>query len=292
VGVGDTLALVRRMLDDLPPGEAQVARVILGRPFDVLYWSAADLAAASETSTATVVRACHRLGFGGLPDLRMRMARDIGWAREPAHDMAPPTEPQRIAQGLFRRTAEALGAMAEVVDGVALKEAVEVVIAARRLLIAAVGPTQVLAYDLAYSLNMVGRPAELPADMSLQQLAARSLESGDVLFAVSLSGTNPQTLRIVEVAREAGASVVLVSCFASSRISELATVTLVTGNHNVVGLDSDGPVNSVAVLLLLRSLAAAVEVRLGAPGGYRGSLHTLAEGMGLGKTAPPDNLHP
>lgn len=276
---GDTLALVRRTLGDLPPGEAQVARVILERPFDVLYWSAAEMADASETSTATVVRACHRLGFAGLPDLRMRMARDIGWTRAPSPHSPPATEPQLIAQSLFRRAGDAIGGMAELLDGAALEQAVEAIVDARRVLIAAVGPTQVLAYDLAYSLNMVGRPAELPADMSLQQIAARGLRAGDLLISVSLSGTNPETLRIAELAHAGGAGVLLVSCFASSRISELATVTLVTGNHNVIGLDSDGPINSAAVLLLLRSLAAAVEVRLGAPGGYRGSLQALADGM-------------
>lgn len=278
-GGGDTLALVRRTLADLPPGEAQVARVLLERPFDVLYWSAAEMAEASETSTATVVRACHRLGFAGLPDLRMRMARDIGWARVPSPEAPPPTEPQRIAEGLFRRAGEAIRGMADLLDGASLEQAVDVIVGARRVLIAAVGPTQVLAYDLAYSLNMVGRPAELPADMSLQQIAARGLRAGDLLISVSLSGTNSQTLRIAELAHAAGAEVLLVSCFTASQISELATVTLVTGNHNVIGLDSDGPINSAAVLLLLRSLAAAVEVRLGAPGGYRGSLQALADGM-------------
>lgn len=286
---GDTLALVRRTLADLPPGEAQVARVILERPFDVLYWSAAEMAEASETSTATVVRACHRLGFAGLPDLRMRMARDIGWSRAPSPDSPPPTEPQRIAQGLFRRAGEAIGEMAGLLDGPALEQAVEAIVGARRVLIAAVGPTQVLAYDLAYSLNMVGRPAELPADMSLQQIAARGLEVGDLLISISLSGTNPHTLRIAELARGRGAEVLLISCFTSSRISELATVTLVTGNHNVVGLDSDGPINSAAVLLLLRSLAAAVEVRSGSLGGYRGSLQALADGMMALGSAPEED---
>lgn len=287
-GAGDTLALVRRTLVSLPPGEAQVARVILERPFEVLYWSAMDMADASDTSTATVVRACHRLGFGGLPDLRMRLARDIGWAQAPS-PQAPPTEPQRNAADLFRRTAEGLGTMAEAFDGTALEDAVDAMLTANRLLVAAVGPTQVLAYDFAYSLNMVGRAAELPTDAGLLQLAARGLRPGDVLLSISLSGTNPQTLRIAELAHAAGATVILVTCFASSRISELATVTLVTGNHNVIGLESDGPINFVAVLLLLRSLAATVETRLGAPG-YRGGLQTLSDGLAMGtplETTPP-----
>lgn len=286
-GFGDTLALVRRTLDSLPPGEAEVAKAILARPFDVLNWSAAELADVSATSRATVVRACQRLGFEGLADLRLRVARDIGWARAPSSE-APPTEPQQIAQRLFERTGQALLGMAGMLDGVALEEAVDVVVRARRLLVAGVGTTQVLASDLAYTLNMVGRPAEPPAELVLQQLAARSLSTSDALVAVSLSGTNPQTLRIAELAHHAGASVVLVSCFSSSRISELAKVTLVTGNHNVIGLDSDGPINAAAVLVLLRALGAAVEVRLGAAGGFRGSLHALADGTNQGTALPED----
>lgn len=278
-GIDDTLALVRRMVPDLPPGEAQVARAVLESPFDVLTWSAAELAAASDTSTATVVRACHRLGFEGLPDLRIRLARDIGWERSPAGE-TPPTEPQKIAQRLFRRAGEALTSASELIDGAALEAAVDHLVRAGRVLVAGVGPTQVLAYDLAYALNLAGRPAEYPADMGLQQLAARRLRPGDLCVAISLSGMNPSTGRIAELARRSGAAVVLISCFASSRISEEAAVTLVVGNHNVIGLDSDGPINSISVLLLLRALARAVEVRLGGDE-YRAGLHALAEGMGL-----------
>lgn len=283
---GDTLALVKATLASLPPGEAQVARIVLERPFDVLSWSVAELAAVSETSTATVVRTCHRLGLGGLPDLRLRLARDIGWTRAP-YTGTPPTELQRIAEGLFRRTAQGLEAMAEEFDGPALEAAAQMVQAARRVLIAAVGPTQVLAYDLAYSLNLVGRTAELPSDMGLQRVAARGLCAGDLLISVSLTGANPQTLQIAELAHAAGASVLLITCFAPSRISELADVTLVTGNHNVVGLDSDGPINVVAVLLLLRALAAVLATRLGTDKSYPDAVQALTDGIGLTQRPEP-----
>ncbi len=68
---------VRAAASALGPSEGRVAAVIMDRPDDVVDWSAAELAAAAGTSTATVIRACQSLGFRGFQHLRLELARSV-----------------------------------------------------------------------------------------------------------------------------------------------------------------------------------------------------------------------
>lgn len=68
-----TLARLRAGLATLGAGEQRVARAVLAEAAAVVELSTTELAAASGTSQATVVRACHRLGFRGFQHLRLEL---------------------------------------------------------------------------------------------------------------------------------------------------------------------------------------------------------------------------
>ncbi|KAF0964355.1 MurR/RpiR family transcriptional regulator [Rhodococcus sp. T7] len=70
-----TPARLRTGLATLGPGEQRVARAVFAEPAAVVELSTAELAAASGTSPATVVRACQRLGFRGFQHLRLELTR-------------------------------------------------------------------------------------------------------------------------------------------------------------------------------------------------------------------------
>ncbi|MFE7418004.1 MurR/RpiR family transcriptional regulator [Rhodococcus sp. NPDC057529] len=65
-----TRARLRAGLAIRGPGEQRVARAVPAEPAAVVELSTAELAAASDTSPATVVRACQRLGFRGFQHIR------------------------------------------------------------------------------------------------------------------------------------------------------------------------------------------------------------------------------
>lgn len=258
--------------------------MILERPFEVLDWSAAELADAAKTSTATVIRACHRLGFPGLPQLRIRLARDLGWS-DPSRN-GQPTEPGRIATELFESAAQTFASLAGRVDGPALERAVDVLAAARRVLIVCSGPTQALCVDVQASLNLFGRHTEFPADAIAQQIAASNLSGDDACIAISTSGTNGLTVRAAEIAGDSGATVVGVTCFAHSRLASLAGVPIVLGMHRVAAMADTAPVTTAALLLLLRALTTAVARRISSEREYQAHLQTLGRTTLLPRPGP------
>ncbi|MFF9565106.1 MurR/RpiR family transcriptional regulator [Leifsonia sp. NPDC014704] len=75
--LGGTLAYIDSVIPALVPSEQRVARAILESPEDVAMMSAADLAARTGTSNATVIRASQSLGFKGFQHLRLLLLRDM-----------------------------------------------------------------------------------------------------------------------------------------------------------------------------------------------------------------------
>lgn len=87
-----------------------------------------------------------------------------------------------------------------------------------------------LAFDGAYRLTTLGLPAFYVGDVHAQHIQARMLGPGDVLFAVSHTGSTFETLAAVRAARAAAAMIVAVTSFARSPLTELCDHAIVAGS--------------------------------------------------------------
>lgn len=248
------LAAIRSMLDVLPPGEARVAQAVLDQPLDAIGWSAQELADLALTSPPTVVRACRRLGFGGLPELRLALAREVGWTRIPV------VEGPDTAGGVretFTNTARAVAEVGDQIDPVVFAEAARLMGAARRLLFVCAGPTQVVCRDAVFDLNSIGRVAEFSDDPIMQRVLAAHLTAEDVCVAVGLSGQNELTLQAVEAAKRAGATVVTVGGSPRSAMSALGDVSLHLSAADVAAA-THGTAVLISMIVLFRAVTGTI----------------------------------
>ena len=237
----------------LSESEQRVAQAIVDRPYDFLGWSAADLARESATSAATAVRTCRRLGFRGLNELRLTLARDLGWPPS----AAPASRPRRasLLNELFDDASRSFQSMVTRDTTDAFKRAVEY-LAARRVLVVAAGPSTVFAQDFVYQARIGGMGAEFWPDVIMQTLAASQLTRRDVCVAVSASGVNAPTIDAAEKALEQNTKLVAVTGYHLSPLAELATVAVVADNLDY-STKSQAAVNSAGLLLMLRGLVIA-----------------------------------
>ncbi|MEV1295024.1 MurR/RpiR family transcriptional regulator [Pseudonocardia sp. NPDC049635] len=213
------LSRVRAASALLGPGEGRVAAVVLARPDDVVEWSTAELASAAGTSTATVIRACQRMGFRGFQHLRLEVARSAPLApREPEHEGS-----------LFDDAVDALRIAQECADPRQLDAAADALAGARRTVLVGHGFSGPPLQDLAMRLSTIGHVVEAPIDPQAQQFTVQTLAPGDVCLALSYSGANVQTLRACSAAGERGATVVLVTSYARSPLGRVADVVISTG---------------------------------------------------------------
>jgi DNA-binding MurR/RpiR family transcriptional regulator len=236
-----------------------VAEAILSRVDDIAELTAAKLATAAGTSSATVVRTCQSLGYSGLNELREALASEARAATSPADDDPIGAALNRtIAAGL-----EQLESMASILDRDQFTQAVDALAQARRVLVVTVSDLAALGHYAVFHFALVGRTAEAPSDVITLHALAQLLQPGDVCLAIGHSGTNSLTIRIAQAARDEGATVIAVTSFARGALAELAHIHLAVGTTR-----PDRSIHAMSrirlgQMLIIDALQNALAIRLG-----------------------------
>ncbi|MGJ0389126.1 MurR/RpiR family transcriptional regulator [Microbacterium sp. CGR1] len=256
-------ARIAAVLNTLQPAERRVAELIVESAEAVVEWTAQELAERAGVGRATVVRTCQTVGYRGYPQLRVALAAELGGGSgDTAIDHGPGVLGRM--RGEIDRLAASLPALASLLDADSIDEAVRLAASARRLLVLANGLSSPIANDLAMRLTASGRSAEFIADAIAQQIAARHLTAEDVCLVVSGSGANEASLRVATAAARGGATVIALTSFASSALTEAATLSLVIAPTGVSFRDELEHTSRVAYLVFAEVFAAAVTTERGA----------------------------
>lgn len=256
-------ARIAAVLNTLQPAERRVVELLVDCADEVVEWTAQELAERAGVGRATVVRACQSIGYRGYPQLRVALAAELGSSPGEAGVDHGPGVLGRM-RGEIDRLAASLPALASLLDPDAVAEAVRVSASSRRLLVLANGLSSPIANDLAMRLTAAGRSAEFIADSIAQQIAARHLTPDDVCLVVSGSGANEATLRVATAAARGGATVIALTSFASSALTEAATISLVITPSGVSFREELQHASRVAYLVFAEVFAAAVTAERGA----------------------------
>ncbi|UFU04035.1 MurR/RpiR family transcriptional regulator [Ruania suaedae] len=225
---GSVPALIRAGIEALHPSEQRVAQVFIDRPEWTIEASAQEVADAAGTSRATVVRTAQHLGFSGYPQLRVLLARDVGLSARTVEEREP-RDAVGVVRAVVRDVARAAEDLAMLVDGDDVQLGVELLLAAPTVLVIGNGLSAPVAMEAAMRLNAIGRSAEAPMDHLAQGVRARLLRPQDVCIVVSGTGSTRPTVQAARAAREAGAGVIAFTAFTGSPLTELASVSFVSG---------------------------------------------------------------
>lgn len=252
-------AALQTKLPALRPSDAAVVRLALEEPALMLGATTAEVAERAGVSPATVVRASRAVGFDGFSEFKMAIARASGGS---GVFMPPPrlTEAAgmtELAETVLQSHAASVGAIRGTLDTAALGRAVRLLDRAGRVLVAGSGTSAAVALDAAFRFTSIGLMVQSPTDHVSALVVARLLTDHDVLVAVSHTGVTPQTLRIVDAARTAGAAVVAVTSFVHSPLARAADVALVAGGEDL-GLQLAASSSRLAHLTVVDMLHAGV----------------------------------
>lgn len=252
---------ISTVLPSLHASERRVLEEVLAQPERVLESTAQEVADRIGVGRSTVVRACQSIGYKGFPQLRVALAAELAHTGE---------QPDFGSSALGRVRADiaalaaALPQITAVLDEPTVERAVEVLVAARRLLVLANGLSAPLATDMAMRLTSVGRTADFVADSIGQQIAARGLGQPDVCVVLSGSGANEASLKVARAARSGGATVVAVTSFRGSPLADLADVALVVAPTDTTFRHELERTSRIALAVLVESLVGIVATRSGA----------------------------
>lgn len=225
------LERIRAASSALSPAERRVADAVLADPFAVIHLSVTELAQQADASAASVVRMCASLGLRGFQELKILLARESVSTERPAVGaIAPEDGAGELIHKVLGSTRQALERTADALSPALIEAVVDRLLGARRVQFGAVGTSAPLAADISYRLASIGVNASFLADVHAQHVSARLLGSDDVFFAISHTGSTFETLAAARSARAAGATVIAMTSFAISPLTELTDLAVVAGS--------------------------------------------------------------
>lgn len=203
------LELIRSRLGDLSASERRVGELALARPHLVTHAPISQIATAAGVSQPTVMRFCRSLGCSGLQDFKLRLTRSLVSGVPYVHSAVDADDSTRdLAAKLFDNTIASLVRTRNEISADSLERAIAILAEARRIEFYGLGNSGIIAQDAQHKFFRLGVPSIAYSDPHTHGMSASLLAPGDVVVAISNSGRTIDLIRSVEIAREAGATVV------------------------------------------------------------------------------------
>lgn len=217
--------LIRSRYDDLSPSDRKLSDVIVARQKDLVAYSATELAQLAGVSKASAARYFKRLGYQDFNDFRAAVRARFS-SESPLFNLDRVTQAGDQPSGFARHVEADARNLAETLERVSaddMHKALTLLEKARRIWVVGYRNGYATAFyahalfshakaDVTLINEAADKSAEILADMA----------EGDVLFAIDFRRRTRLLPKVVHVAREAGASVVLLTY---APLSDLASQT-------------------------------------------------------------------
>jgi DNA-binding MurR/RpiR family transcriptional regulator len=230
------LSILKRInakLDTMAPSDRQIGSFIVDNPDQMLRLSSAALAEATGRSQSSVVKFSQKLGFAGYQELKLAVseAKAQEWRMPEGMVHGSIERADGLGTVLGKLVGSKMSAINQTVAANSERNILAAVAAldrARRIDLAGVSSSSLVARDFCLKLMKLGRNAQHDPDAHVQLANASNLGKADVLMALSHSGQSIETLRIAELAHSRGATIVAVTGLHDNPIARMADINLYT----------------------------------------------------------------
>jgi DNA-binding MurR/RpiR family transcriptional regulator len=225
------LGKIRFEYKHLSDKERLIANYILSHPNEMVHQTINEVSELLNVAEATVFRFCKRMGFKGFQQLKIALASEtVSPIKQIHEEIAPDDPPKTIAEKVFHSNITALEDTLHILDAASFEQAVQMLLNARRVEFFGLGGSAVIAMDAFHKFIRTGIQAHATMDYHMQLLSASQLSKADVAVIISHSGTNKDTLQIMDTAKKAGAKTIGVTGYPKSPVGMKTDVALFTSS--------------------------------------------------------------
>lgn len=251
---------IRMMLPEMTPSEVRITEILLrGTAEDALPLKA--LAEQADVSEAMVVKTAKRLGFPGYRELRAALE---AYKSQPTVDMHEEVLREdsvtTIVQKVFRTSIQALEETLAILDMKAFERAAQAIYTANQIDFYGLGGSAQIARDVSHKFLRIGVRTSVFDDTHMMAMSAALLKDGDVVVAFSHSGRTTAILDAVQIARKNGATIIAVSNYEASPLTERSDILLCSTAQGSF-LTSENAAARIAQLNIMDAIFIAVAQR-------------------------------
>lgn len=226
----DCLTIIEQRLPALHGASRRVAEAIVRDPWSILGMTIYDVAAAAGVSLPSVTRFCRAVGYTGFRELVQGIAQSLGRleakdleSAEQAADSSTPVPD--VVSAVVRQQIEALQITARAIDLDSITAATQAIAEAQNVYVLGHGAAHVPALGMAVKLNWAGVAAVAPSmDMFTNQVVA--IGPHDVVVGLSHQGRTRDTIDMLTLAHELGATTIGISTVPQSPLCAVSDISI------------------------------------------------------------------
>lgn len=228
-----TLLRIRQIYPTLAQNDRKLADFLLDNAEQARHLSSQKLAQLAGVSQSSVVKFAQKLGYKGFPALKLALGEVLTQPQVApvvtVHNHILSSDPLKtVGEKLLLEKQAALRATLDINSEQRLLTALEMLRAARRVILVGIGASGLVAKDLSFKLLKIGVMAVAEADMYVQLATIKALSREDLLLAISFSGERREINLAAEEARIAGAKVLALTSFSPNGLQQRADHCLYT----------------------------------------------------------------
>lgn len=257
----DILALLNKENHKFSKGQRMISRYITENYEKAAFMTAGKLGETVGVSESTVVRFASELGYDGYPGMRramQEMIRNRLTAVQRIEVARQQIDSGNLLEAVLSTDMDKLRVTLEEINKKDFDLAVDEILKARTIYIVGMRSSTSLANFMGFYLNLMLDNVRLLHDTSVSEVYEQvfRIREGDVFIGISYPRYSSRTIKAMQFAKSAGATVIGITDGNSSPFVGLADVNLFAKSDMVSFLDS-----LVAPMSLINALIVAVGLR-------------------------------
>lgn len=223
-----TLSKIRNLYDTLGRGEKKIADWLLAHPSELISLSISEVASVCGCGDATVIRFAKRLGLSGYQELKINVAREMGGNLTGNLAFSPEDTVMEVYNKHIADIKITLDETRTYLNPTAMEKSAEALRNARSISIIGLGNSAPIAQDAAHKFLRAGLPASAYSDNHMQMIVTSHLGPGDVVMAISHSGSSVDIVSALERAKSNGATTICITNHGKSPVDKHTDFLLYT----------------------------------------------------------------
>jgi DNA-binding MurR/RpiR family transcriptional regulator len=263
----NVLELIQTQLETFHASEIAIANSILKDPQRISSMSITQLAAHSKTSISSVVRFSKTLGFPGFPQFKLALVSDLTWKSAKQLDselldggITPTDSLSEIVKKITYSDARAIESTAENLDIDTFEKVIKLFEKSKTIGLFGLVSSGFVAMDFQSKLNRLSKRAIAWTDFHTAMTSIAVLEKGDVLVAITHSGTTIDTIDVMREFKSRGVVIVLITNALRSPAVLLADYVIRTAARETT-FRSGATASRIAQLTVVDCLCVAMAQR-------------------------------
>ncbi|MCS2149589.1 MurR/RpiR family transcriptional regulator [Scandinavium sp. H11S7] len=227
------LIRIRQRYSGLAQSDKKLADFILTQPDEARHLSSQQLAGVAGVSQSSVVKFAQKLGFKGFPALKLALSEALASNPHPqsvpVHNQIRGDDPLRlVGEKLIKDNISAMHASLDVNTEEKLRESVDLLRNARRIVLTGIGASGLVAQNFSWKLMKIGFNAVAEQDMHALLATVQAMTSDDLLLAISYSGERREINLAADETLRVGGKILAITGFSPNALQQRASHCLYT----------------------------------------------------------------